>query len=347
MGLALIWLVFLQSVWAQSFPLVSTNSLGMNFVRIPAGEFMMGSGESPSELKRDFPQIEIKRLEELQDEQPLHRVKISKSFDLGQTEVTRKQFAAFLSLSGYVPESIKDRTGGYGYSAPHDRNRADKDDAFLGRDPAYSWRNPGFDQTDDHPVLNVTWHDAMAMATWLSQKEGVHYRLPTEAEWEYACKAGANQRFFHGNDPQALVSWANLFDASTASYWIRWKDQALKGHDGFPFTSPVASYPANAFGLHDMLGNVWEWVSDYYDEDYYQTSPAVDPTGPLTGNNKVRRGGSWHTWPIYARCSYRNLNRPESRYTLLGMRLLREVNSSSSPKPMANTQQKEPYNKGK
>ena len=306
-------------------PLVSVNSVGMKFVRIPAGEFMMGSNETVASLQADFPQLEVKRLDELSDEMPLHRVKISRAFDLGQTEVTRAQFEQFLNLSGYVPESVRDKTGGYGYSVQHDRNRPEKADAFAGRDPAYSWKTPGFEQANDHPVVNITWHDAMAMAKWLSQKENATYRLPTEAEWEYACKAGTQTRFPHGNDPQALTKWANLFDAAATPHWQRWQDKALPGNDGHAFTSPVASYPPNAFGLYDMVGNAWEWVSDHYAENYYKTSPAVDPQGPDAGHLKVRRGGSWHTWPIYARCSYRNINAPDSRYTLLGMRLLREV----------------------
>ncbi len=318
-----------EEAWAQTRPqavqVSAANSLGMKFVRIPAGEFFMGSDESVASLQKDFPQLEIKRLDELSDEMPLHRVQISRPFELGQTEVTRAQFEQFLKLSGYVPESIRDKTGGYGYSTQHDLTRPEKSDAFAGRDLAYSWQQPGFEQGHDHPVVNVTWHDAMALAKWLSQKEGVTYRLPTEAEWEYACKAGTQTRYPHGNDPQALVRWANVFDASATPHWIRWQDKALAGNDGHAFTSPVASYPPNAFGLHDMVGNAWEWVSDHYADNYYKTSPAIDPQGPNAGHLKVRRGGSWHTWPIYARCSYRNINAPDSRYTLLGMRLLREV----------------------
>jgi sulfatase modifying factor 1 len=162
----------LQSVYAQPSTqvtvAVSTNSLGMKFVRIPSGEFMMGSQESVASLQKDFPHLALKRLDELSDEMPMHRVKITRAFDLGQTEVTRAQFEAFLKLSAYVPESIRDQTGGYGYSVQHDRTRPEKADAFAGRDPVYSWRHPGFEQADDHPVVNITWQDAMAMAKWLS-----------------------------------------------------------------------------------------------------------------------------------------------------------------------------------
>lgn len=321
------WLLLCISFGASAQPVkpLIENSLGMKLVLIPAGEFMMGSDESPDAMHASYPQLDKKRLVELSDEAPLHKVRITRDFYMGQTEVTVAQFAQFVAQSGYQPESIADGTGGYGYSAEHDRRRPENADAFQGRDPQFSWRQPGFEQAPTHPVLNVSWKDAMALADWLSQKEGLRYRLPTEAEWEYACKAGSPTRYPYGDNPQALTAWANTFDASATPHWTRWQDMAAAGSDGHPFTSPVASYPPNAFGLHDMVGNVWEWVSDHYDENYYRVSPTDNPQGPTQGHLKVRRGGSWHTWSIYARCSYRNLNAPDSRYPLLGMRLVREV----------------------
>jgi formylglycine-generating enzyme required for sulfatase activity len=147
-----------------------SNSLGMPMVRIPAGEFMMGSDESIASLEKDFPLMERQRLEELRDESPVHRVRITKDFFLGQTEVTVGQFRKFLKASGYVPESIVDGTGGYGYNAQHIANGA-RGEQFDGRNVRYSWADPGFTQTDNHPVLNVTWNDAKAMAQWLSKTE--------------------------------------------------------------------------------------------------------------------------------------------------------------------------------
>jgi formylglycine-generating enzyme required for sulfatase activity len=254
----------------------------------------------------------------------VHQVQISRAFYLGKHEVTVGQFRQFLQLSGYQPESVADGTGGYGYNAQYDPATTARGDAFEGRDPRYSWAQPGFAQSDAHPVTNVTWNDAQALARWLSEREGVRYRLPTEAEWEYACRANTRTRYPHGGDPTRLTQHANVFDQSAAPLWPRWQQHALSGSDGFAFTAPVGSYPANAFGVHDMLGNVWEWVSDWHDEGYYAQSPATDPQGPATGSVRVRRGGSWHTWAFYARCSYRNWNSPQTRYTLVGMRLLRE-----------------------
>jgi formylglycine-generating enzyme len=103
-------------------------------------------------------------------------------------------------------------------------------------------------------------------------------------------------------------------------HWPQWQDRALDHRDGHAFTAPVGRYAPNAFGLHDLHGNVWEWHAD----DYYARSPVDDPTGPAEGSVRVRRGGSWHTWPLYARCAFRNWNSPQTRYTLVGMRLVME-----------------------
>lgn len=317
LGLALVLPV-------RAEPFVIENSLGMKFVRVPAGVFAMGSDESADSLSTSYPLHERKRFDELKDEAPKHQVQMTRAFFVGQHEVTVGQFAQFVAQAGYLPESIADGTGGYGYSASHDQTRGDRGDAFAGRNPSYSWRNPGFAQGDNHPVVNVSWNDAAAMAKWLSAKEGHVYRLPTEAEWEYACRAGTSTRYAHGDDPQALLKSANVFDQDASEKWIRWQQFAVKGRDGYAFTAPVGSFAPNAFGLHDMSGNAWEWVSDWYGEDYYAQSPKQDPQGPRDGNVRVRRGGSWHTWPLYTRCAYRNWNSQETRYTLVGFRLVRE-----------------------
>ncbi|WP_173024896.1 formylglycine-generating enzyme family protein [Acidovorax sp. SRB_14] len=300
------------------------NTLGMAFVRIPAGQFAMGSQEAPATLARDYPDLEPERFGLLGDEAPVHTVRIRRAFYLGQHEVTVGQFRRFIEASGYRPESEADGTGGYGYNPGYDPATSARGDAFEGRDPRYSWRNPGFAQGDDHPVVNVTWNDAQALAAWLSRTEGHRYRLPTEAEWEYACRAGTRTRYPHGDEPQDLVRHANTFDQEAARYWPRWQAHALQGSDGHAFTAPVGSFAPNAFGLHDMLGNAWEWVADWHGETYYAHSPRNDPQGPAEGSVRVRRGGSWHTWAFYARCAYRNWNSPQTRYTLVGMRLVRE-----------------------
>lgn len=309
------------------------NSLGMQFMLIPAGEFMMGSDESPEALALSFPQYERKRFEDLGDEAPVHRVRITRPFYLGRHEVTVGQFRRFLEQSGYQPESERDGTGGYGFNPAYDPAKTARGDAFEGRDPKYSWRNPGFAQGDDHPVLNVTWNDAVAMCRWLGEKEGRTYRLPSEAEWEYAARAGTTTRYATGDDPRSLLNAANVFDADAGKHWKKWARFALEGSDGFAFTAPVGSFAPNAFGLHDMHGNAWEWTADWHDDHYYARSPVDDPKGPATGHVRVRRGGSWHTWAFYARSSYRNWNSPQTRYTLVGMRLLMEADQPADNIP--------------
>ena len=302
-----------------------TNSIGMALVRIPSGEFMMGSDEPIAALEKVYPLMERQRLAELRDEAPVHRVRITKDFYLGRTEVTVGQFRQFLELSGYVPESIADGTGGYGYNAQYVPAKGARGEQFEGRDLRYSWRNSGFAQTDAHPVVNVTWNDAQALARWLSTAEGRVYRLPTEAEWEYAARAGTRTRYQHGDDPQGLTRVANAFDAAARPLWPAFADHALPGDDGYAFTAPVARFAPNAFGLYDMHGNAWEWTNDLHDENYYAQSPVDDPQGPAEGSVYVRRGGSWHSWPLYLRSSYRNWNSPQTRYTLVGIRLVMET----------------------
>lgn len=318
------------AVQAQGAPQVWVNSLGMAFVRIAPGSFRMGSDEPAEALARAYPQMERRRLEQLADEAPVHTVRITRAFYLGRTEVTVGQFRRFVQASGYRPESEADGTGGYGYNPAYDGPASARGDAFEGRDPRYSWRHPGFAQGEDHPVVNITWHDAHALAAWLSATEGHRYRLPTEAEWEYACRAGTRTRYPQGDDPDTLARHANVFDQDAVPHWPQWphwRIQAAPGHDGHAFTAPVGSFAPNAFGLHDMVGNVWEWVSDWYGEDAYARAPRDDPQGPATGQARVRRGGSWHTWPLYARCAFRNWNTPQTRYTLVGMRLVRELDA--------------------
>ena len=146
------------------------------------------------------------------------------------------------------------------------------------RDVKYNWRNNGISDSDVRPVVNVSWNDAVAFCTWLSRAEGVEYRLPTEAEWEYACRAGTSTMYYHGNDPEGLVAVGNVADRSLQKDFPA-VTNAIAADDGFVSTSPVGRFRANGFGLYDMHGNVFEWCSDWYGEDYYDSSPTSDPAG--------------------------------------------------------------------
>ena len=305
LGVAALALV---SLAAAAAPEMANNSLDMPLVRVPAGEFMMGSDETPDSLAADYPQYDRERFLKLNDEAPVHRVRITRDFFFGKTEVTVGQFRRFIEQSGYVPESVRDGTGGYGYNRDYDPEKSVRGDAFEGRDPKYSWRNPGFAQTDDHPVTNVTWNDAVAMAKWLSEKEGVRYRLPTEAEWEYAARAGTSTRYSFGDDERQLDRYA----------W-HGGDFQTGGHHS------VGTKQPNPWGLHDVHGNVWEWVQDWYDADYYARSPAVDPQGPQWGTRRVVRGGSWHATATSWRTAFRRDYEPDYRGISIGLRLVRTV----------------------
>ena len=326
--LKILFLISIFLIPLHSHPEEFINSLGMRFVLIPAGAFLMGRTESIESMQKAFPGFEASRFHDLGDELPAHKVNISKPFFLGKYEVTVGEFKKFIEESGYLPESIKDKTGGYGFNEKYDASTTIKKDAFAGRDPKYSWKNPGFAQTDRDPVTNITWNDAFNLAKWLSKKEGKRYRLPTEAEWEYACLAKTQSRFGIADDPQSLRFYANLYDQSALKYWNKWHNFVQKYSDGFPFTAPVGSFKPNAYGLYDMNGNVWEWVSDFY-ANKYPSDTVYNPTGPLSGDLRVRRGGSWHTWSLYARCQFRNWNTADTRYTLVGVRLLLEMDHRS------------------
>jgi formylglycine-generating enzyme len=308
---------------AKPVPKTTRNSIGMTLVEIPAGEFVMGLSASSDRLGKDFPLFRepspygkhTPRIEELIDMQP-HEVRITKAFFMGVHEVTIAQFKRFVEESGYKVESVSDGTGGYGID-PETKEFSTK------REKRFSWRSPGFPQADDHPVVNVTFADAVAFCDWLTKKERKTYRLPTEAEWEYACRAGTTTYYNFGDDWEQLAQNANTFDASSAKVFPEWARWAVKGDDGFAYTAPVGSYPPNAFGLHDMHGNVWEWCSDYYGKDTYTNSPVDDPKGPPSDRLRTRRGGGWHVWPLYCTSFYRNYNTPQSRYLNLGLRVVR------------------------
>ena len=280
---------------ANEPPAPITNTLGMRLAPIPTGEFLMGS--SDDEDADD-------------DEKPRHPVRITRPFYLGTTEVTVGQFRRFVEATRYRTEAERNGRGGRGWNEAR---------ATFEVDPKYTWRDPGFPQTDEHPVTNVSWNDAVAFCEWLSTKEATTYRLPTEAEWEYACRAGTTTRYSSGADPETLAGVGNVADGTARAKFPNWTTIAAR--DGYIFTAPVGTFRANAWGLHDMHGNVWEWCRDGYDGRYYQQSPGDDPTGPSQASRRVYRGGSWADDPRYARSARRVGVKPDYRYYDLGFRV--------------------------
>jgi formylglycine-generating enzyme required for sulfatase activity len=299
-----------------------TNSIGMRLVRIPAGEFLMGCEEPVDQVLRAFP-VHKRTPEDFQEEYPRHRVRITRPFFLGKFEVTVGEYRQFVESTGYKTEAETDGQGGWGFNP----------EVHLceGRRPHFNWRNTGYPQSDEHPVVNVTWSDSVRFCEWLTRKEGVTYRLPTEAEWEYCCRAGTTTRYHNGDDPERLPDVGRVTDPKGYSFPFPHIQKMIIPDPGpDSFTVPVGRYKPNAFGLFDMHGNVWEWCSDWQDDEYYARSPVDDPQGPEKSNVRVRRGGGWNTYPIWARASCRNFNTPVSRICNLGFRVIREIPVSES-----------------
>ena len=255
---------------------------------VPAGRFDMGSPVSEPGHHSD--------------EGPVHQVTIEYRLAVGVYEVTRAEFGRFVSATNRV----------MGISCSH---------WWLGRwwkNSGNSWQNPGFFQEDDHPVVCVSWNDAKAYARWLSQQTGKRYRLPSEAEWEYMARAGSGGARSWKEDSDQCGN-ANGADANTD----------LLGragcNDGFAETSPVGSYVANAFGLHDVLGNVWEWAEDCWNETY--------SGAPSTGRSwrrgdcdlRIVRGGAWNDKPQGLRFAGRYADTAGLRGNIYGFRVVRTL----------------------
>ncbi|MDA1018482.1 MAG: SUMF1/EgtB/PvdO family nonheme iron enzyme, partial [Planctomycetota bacterium] len=227
------------------------NSIGMKLVKIQPGEFQMGSLLSEKDRSNDEYQ---------------HRVRITKPYFLGSTEVTQQQWQAVMGTTPWKGKSyVKE---GANFAATY-----------------------------------VSWEDAQEFCRKLSLKEsGVTYRLPTEAEWEYACRAGSSTRFGYGDDESQLSDyawWGGLFGDGNA------KEEK--------YAHEVGGKRPNAWGLYDMHGNVYEWCSDWYDSDYYKTSPASDPKGPGSGRSRVLRGGGWDDLAWFCRSANRDRISPDFR----------------------------------
>jgi formylglycine-generating enzyme len=281
------------------------NFAGMEFVYIEAGKFTMGSSESPKALAKTFGGEE----DYYKAEKP-HGVYLTKNFYLQTKEVTKEQFEKFVEDTGYKTDAEKN------------------DGAFLWdgsewkKDSNYYWKNPGFEQDDDHPAVCISWNDAVEFCKWLTKndKDGRKYRLPTESEWEYACKAGKTTNYCWGDDPDKGKGWCNAGDLTAKEDNPNWTTFDWK--DGYIYTSPVASFKANGWGLYDMHGNVFEWCQDWHGE--YPSDEIKDPKGPEKGKYRVQRGGSWYSNPRNCRSANRFGNSPGDAYTDSGFRVLCE-----------------------
>ncbi len=294
-----------QQAWAKyrGVPVEQKNSIGMPLVLIPPGEFMMGSTPEQNAVSRKMAQdSEIATKDftwaRLDEEGPQHRVTLTKPYWLGTTEVTFGQFKKFVEATKYVTQAEQ---FGFGNSAS-----TKSDDKTTPEMRKMTWRTPGYTVADDSPVTQVSWNDCIAFCNWLSEQEGLKshyrldakagwiplafgtgYRLPTEAEWEYACRSGTATQFSFGDDPTMLDIYGWYHKNSSGPHEVGMK-------------------VANAFGLYDMHGNVYEWCQDLYAGDYYSKSSPDDPIGPSSGSNRMCRGGNSNYFPVHCRSAFRN-----------------------------------------
>jgi len=260
-------------------------------VVIPAGRFEMGSNNGDD------------------DEKPIHNVRIARSFAMGKFEVTRGQFAAFVGASGYVPDE----------GCRVWKGKWEKDNSR-------GWRNPGYAQSDSHPVACVSWDDAKAYAAWLARKTGKDYRLPSEAEHEYATRAGSSATRPWGESPNDACRYANVADRSVKANVAGFSESEVHNcDDDHAHTAPTGRFKPNAFGLHDTVGNLWEWTEDCWNERY--SGAPSDGSAWTSGNcgRHVLRGGSWDVAAQYARAAGRKWSGTTYRGSDGGFRLARTL----------------------
>jgi serine/threonine-protein kinase len=240
------------------------------------------------------------------DEKPRHSVCLD-PFWIDRTEVTVAMFRQFVEATGYLSSAERD-----GWGKPwRDGPKGKEWPRVQGAD----WLHPGGPESsaqDDHPVVQVSWQDASAYCAWSGAM------LPTEAQWEFAARGTHGRRFPWGDSFDGM----RLNSCDSQCPVERWRADVFD--DGYPYTAPVGSYPegASPFGALDMAGNVWEWVADWYDADYYEHSPCWNPAGPESGTDRVMRGGAWYDGQAEAwtRCSVRHHNPPWDRYQDVGFR---------------------------
>jgi sulfatase modifying factor 1 len=269
-------------------------------VVIPPGSYLMGA--TPDDPNQN-PAAE---------EQPQHRVTISYPLAVGKFEVTRDEYAAFVA----------------------DTALTDPDSCNVHEPPRWptimglNWHNTGFPQTGRHPVVCVSWLEASAFTEWLSKKTGHRYRLLSEAEWEYADRAGTISQAYWGDNQDDACLYANGIDATLTERFPKGKwETAVTCHDGYIHTAPVGSFKPNAFGLYDMEGNVFEWVEDCWIPGYKHApnNGSARVTRPDC-NERVNRGGSWTAMPTGLRSAHRgDDNYERTRVVDLGFRVAREL----------------------
>jgi formylglycine-generating enzyme required for sulfatase activity len=243
-------------------------------------------------------------------EKPVHEVCVD-DFYMGRYEVTVAEFRTFVQDTGYRTEA-EEQDGCHAWVG--NGKEVKKMD--------HNWSNTGFPQTENDPVVCISWNDASAYIQWLNKTGGKKYRLPTEAEWEYAARSrGKDYRYSWGNSEPS----GNIADDSARKALTGLK--VWEGYnDGFSYTAPAGSFRPNELGIHDLSGNVYEWVADWQVDKYYETSPKYNPRGPEHGKYKILRGGAWDLEPHTARTTNRYWNVAGARAVCMGFRLAHPSN---------------------
>ena len=333
---AICFLIF-PLCWGIAFG--ESNSIGMDFVKIEPGVYQRGFVDGDE--AHEFQLTHLYSLKQsTKPETPRHRVEITKGFSIAKTEVTVGQFKAFVSATKYV--TTAEKSGGALGWFPEEKNYVDR----FHLDPAITWKTPGFEQSDDHPVVCVSWQDAVAFCGWLSKKEGKTYRLPTEAEWEFACRAGTDTWYSWGKNPDDAYRHGNVADGALESAFPnttrfqRALKLGAKQGDGAVFTAKTGKFQPNPWELHDMHGNVWEWCQDRWKSDLYETyfqgvprteRNAVVVKDPLFeektsqheyGDWRVMRGGAWTCAPAAVRSSIRTFAEAGDASVYTGFRVV-------------------------
>jgi formylglycine-generating enzyme required for sulfatase activity len=285
-------------------PAEFVNGLGMAFVLVPPGTFLMGSpDDEPGRNATDY------------NEGPRHEVTLTRPFYLGKHEVTVGQFRRFVAATGHVSDGEKNGGG-----------NAHDDKAVWKHRAGTSWKSPGYagpyTLRDEHPVVHVSHADAEAFCRWLGETCGTaagwKYGLPTEAQWEWACRAGSGARYWWGPDEDTTGKVLNVGDRSLKRVHPDWPRTVMAMDDGHAFVAPVGSYAANGFGLHDMLGNVWEHCATRFGP--YPKGPVTDPEDGDLKRGFAVRGGGWSNVAADARCATRNADPPHFCHSNLGFR---------------------------
>jgi formylglycine-generating enzyme required for sulfatase activity len=282
---------------------------GPAMVILPPGRFEQGSPSYEGDRQAD--------------EGPVREVRIG-TVALGQREVTRGEFRRFIEATGYRTDAERN-TAVPTMPGSHQGCFAFQGGSSLGWKAGTSWRDPGFAQGDDHPVVCVSWNDAQAYVEWLSRETGRAYRLPSESEQEYAIRAGTTTPWPWGSSGDTGCTQANYGDASLKARVPDWLLPTAGCQDGHAFTAPVGSFAANAFGLQDTSGNVWEWAQDCWNESY--AGAPTDGSAWQSGDcgRRVLRGGSWGGNPAGLRSANRYGDHSANRVANVGFRLARTL----------------------